>query len=327
MVESMARFRLVYYVDLYQYGDLMVTITLRKAKAGISGYVNRARAGEEFVITNYGKPAARLVPVGAAATLDVGQWLDQLRKIHSDWRTVWQPPLDESDIRFSHSVKKCYWTAERLWALFFGGQDFATAAKLFAICKVAYTAASTSAEVEMMAARALQQGELKPGAMAPIMNALDQAIAVGLILLVPVENNPLSKSLTDAAQQAELQEHLGSLAPTDVLHLSAARNAGCRYIVSGSRTVLNACHLWDLRPPVRRKAKKVSKKDAIERYWLRISLRYDAMEEHRQQMISEVVEMAALETKENKAKLDDLRTCLEHDLPPVLEEVADFLPE
>jgi len=43
------------------------------------------------------------------------------------------------------------------------------------------------------------------------MNALDQAIAVGLILLVPVENNPLSKSLTDAAQQAELQEHLGSL--------------------------------------------------------------------------------------------------------------------
>ncbi|MBI5816271.1 MAG: type II toxin-antitoxin system prevent-host-death family antitoxin [Nitrospinae bacterium] len=43
----------------------MVTISVAKAKAGLSGLLERAESGEEVVITRHGKPVARLSAVEA----------------------------------------------------------------------------------------------------------------------------------------------------------------------------------------------------------------------------------------------------------------------
>jgi prevent-host-death family protein len=58
----------------------MVT-TLRESKTRLSELVARAEAGEEVLITVRGRPAARLVPVAAAASPDAdrARWVRELR--------------------------------------------------------------------------------------------------------------------------------------------------------------------------------------------------------------------------------------------------------
>jgi len=49
----------------------MTQVGMHEAKTKLSQLVERAEAGEDIVIARNGKPVARLVPVAAAASLDV----------------------------------------------------------------------------------------------------------------------------------------------------------------------------------------------------------------------------------------------------------------
>jgi prevent-host-death family protein len=50
----------------------MKTVTLREAKAHLSTLVSEAAAGEEIVITKYGKPVARLIPLAQSEPREPG---------------------------------------------------------------------------------------------------------------------------------------------------------------------------------------------------------------------------------------------------------------
>ena len=45
-------------------------VGIRELRANLSRYVERVKAGEELVVTEHGKPVARLVPVGGERKLD-----------------------------------------------------------------------------------------------------------------------------------------------------------------------------------------------------------------------------------------------------------------
>lgn len=45
-------------------------VGIRELRADLSRYVKRVRAGEEIVVTDRGKPVARLVPVAGERTID-----------------------------------------------------------------------------------------------------------------------------------------------------------------------------------------------------------------------------------------------------------------
>jgi prevent-host-death family protein len=59
----------------------MAQVGMHEAKTKLSQLVERAESGEEIVIARNGKPVARLVPVGAAASLASvrGAWRGSVR--------------------------------------------------------------------------------------------------------------------------------------------------------------------------------------------------------------------------------------------------------
>ncbi len=76
----------------------MVT-TLRESKTRLSELVARAEAGEEVLITVRGRPAARLVPVAAAASPDAdrARWVRELRtRLHAAKSAKTAAPADSS---------------------------------------------------------------------------------------------------------------------------------------------------------------------------------------------------------------------------------------
>jgi antitoxin (DNA-binding transcriptional repressor) of toxin-antitoxin stability system len=299
--------------------------------------IRSARDGIETEITYFNKPVARVVPISSAAAFEPKTWLDELRQIHSTWRTT-REPQPGNNARFSRCVRKCYWTPHSLWSLLSGDGQFAALAELLETCKVAYAATSTLAELAPLAACAEKEGKLKPGAMGPIFESLDRAIAGNLVVLVPVEASQIGKDAAIEPQDDKLRQHLTSLMPIDVVHLSTAQRAGCRYIVSASKAVNEACQFWNLRVPVVRKKPESS---TVERRWERIGLLLDSMIENRQRISSELTEIVKPEGSgdnmpalpgefENedaaKAAFRELRDLIEDDLASALGDVERGMP-
>ena len=50
----------------------MVTVGVARLKASLSAYLARVKAGDEIVVTERGRPIARLVPMGPAKTASDG---------------------------------------------------------------------------------------------------------------------------------------------------------------------------------------------------------------------------------------------------------------
>jgi prevent-host-death family protein len=50
----------------------MVEVGVHEAKTNLSRLLRRVAAGEEIIITSGGRPAARLVPIGADGTREFG---------------------------------------------------------------------------------------------------------------------------------------------------------------------------------------------------------------------------------------------------------------
>lgn len=48
----------------------MRTAPIAKLKAGLSGYLESVKAGEQVVVTNRGKPVAMIVPIDPKITMD-----------------------------------------------------------------------------------------------------------------------------------------------------------------------------------------------------------------------------------------------------------------
>jgi prevent-host-death family protein len=62
-----------------------MTVGIRELKAHLSEYVARAAAGEEIVVTDRGRPIARLVPHRAESDVDRGiaeGWIEAPRRRH-----------------------------------------------------------------------------------------------------------------------------------------------------------------------------------------------------------------------------------------------------
>lgn len=72
----------------------MAQVNVARAKATLSELIDRAEAGEDVVIARAGRPAVRLVPVGATPTRRTfGQYAGQIR-MSDDF----DAPLDPSSI-------------------------------------------------------------------------------------------------------------------------------------------------------------------------------------------------------------------------------------
>ena len=71
------------------------TVSLYKAKTDLSSLVERAAAGEEFVITKSGKPKARLVPIPRERPVRIpGQHRGQI------WFAPdWDAPMTDDELR------------------------------------------------------------------------------------------------------------------------------------------------------------------------------------------------------------------------------------
>lgn len=48
----------------------MRTVAIAKLKAGLSGYIESVKAGEQVVVTNRGRPVALIVPIDPNISLD-----------------------------------------------------------------------------------------------------------------------------------------------------------------------------------------------------------------------------------------------------------------
>jgi prevent-host-death family protein len=57
----------------------MTTVGVAELKASLSAFLARVRAGETVLVTDHGRPVARIVPVAAAAD-DMGQHLARLAR-------------------------------------------------------------------------------------------------------------------------------------------------------------------------------------------------------------------------------------------------------
>lgn len=58
-------------------------VGIRELKAKLSGFVSSAAAGNEFIITDRGRPVARLVPYSSTASLERGLaegWIEPARR-------------------------------------------------------------------------------------------------------------------------------------------------------------------------------------------------------------------------------------------------------
>jgi len=57
------------HIKLGQRGDVMKTATVSKLKASLSEYLRRVKAGEEVLVTERGRPIAKLCPATTSQTL------------------------------------------------------------------------------------------------------------------------------------------------------------------------------------------------------------------------------------------------------------------
>lgn len=76
-----------------------MTTGIRDLKAHLSEYLERVRGGEEIVVTDRGRPVARIVPYSKRSAMEVGiqeGWIDparrrglpQLRRVRSSLGTL-----------------------------------------------------------------------------------------------------------------------------------------------------------------------------------------------------------------------------------------------
>lgn len=60
-----------------------MTVGIRDLKARLSEYLDRVRGGEEIVVTDRGRPVARLVPYSTHSSIEAGideGWIDPARR-------------------------------------------------------------------------------------------------------------------------------------------------------------------------------------------------------------------------------------------------------
>lgn len=65
-----------------------MAVGIRELKGNLSAYVKRATAGEEIVVTDHGRPVARLVPYAATDEVEAG--------IRDGWITAPSHPSETS---------------------------------------------------------------------------------------------------------------------------------------------------------------------------------------------------------------------------------------
>ena len=65
---------------LRRYRDYMERVGVRELKASLSRYLGRVRAGETIVVTDRGRPVARIVPVGIP---------EDLGRLMAEGRVTW----------------------------------------------------------------------------------------------------------------------------------------------------------------------------------------------------------------------------------------------
>ncbi len=56
------------HIEMYKEAIIMKTAAVSELKALLSKYLSQVKAGEEVVITDRGKPIAKIVPIGRADT-------------------------------------------------------------------------------------------------------------------------------------------------------------------------------------------------------------------------------------------------------------------
>lgn len=71
------------------------TLSLPDAKARLTELINRAAAGEEIIISQDGRPMARLVPLPANGPRRPGAWAHLRGRIDDDALLA---PMDEEDL-------------------------------------------------------------------------------------------------------------------------------------------------------------------------------------------------------------------------------------
>ena len=64
-------------------------VGIRELRAGLSRYVERVKQGEEIVVTDHGKPVARLVPMNGERKID--RLIREGVVIPARSRTGWRP--------------------------------------------------------------------------------------------------------------------------------------------------------------------------------------------------------------------------------------------
>ena len=78
----------------------MKTTSISEAKNNLSAYIDRVRRGETVVITDRGKPVARLAPLEAGSKPHADAHLADLVRLG-----IVRPPLKPSPVRLSRPVK------------------------------------------------------------------------------------------------------------------------------------------------------------------------------------------------------------------------------
>lgn len=67
----------------------LMDVGIRELRAGLSRYVERVKEGEEIVVTEHGKPVARLVPLDGERKID--RLIREGVVIPARSRTGWRP--------------------------------------------------------------------------------------------------------------------------------------------------------------------------------------------------------------------------------------------
>ena len=73
-------------------------VGIRELRAGLSRYVERVKQGEEIVVTDHGKPVARLVPMNGERKIDrlIREGVVIPARSHTGWRPERLIPVEGS---------------------------------------------------------------------------------------------------------------------------------------------------------------------------------------------------------------------------------------
>ena len=78
-----------------------MSVGIRELKAKLSEYVNRAANGEQIVVTDRGRPVARLVGLGEASTIERGieeGWITPASRTRLPWVQRFRAPRNTADV-------------------------------------------------------------------------------------------------------------------------------------------------------------------------------------------------------------------------------------